>query len=175
MFLTQAVTEETRRNMANCPEAQQEAKQPRHTRRLTTLLQRVADDAVLHLDLNRLHDTHGPHATELHPVEKSLVDRAAIEKWLCQRIGCSDGVLDRQVDADATDRRHRMRRVADQQQAGKMPALQTVDLHEQRADFVPRGNCGLAVGQKRSELRHRIAQHLDRLRTQRLVAPLGTR
>ena len=46
-------------------------------------------------------------------------------------------VLNRQVDADAADRRHRVRRVADAQQPGPLPVAQPVDLHGQQLHVVP--------------------------------------
>ncbi len=38
-------------------------------------------------------------------------------------------ILDGEIDAYPPNRRHRMRRVADAQQAGPVPFPQTVDLH----------------------------------------------
>ena len=48
-----------------------------------------------------------------------------------------DRILDGEIDADAADRRHRMRRVADAQEARPVPLPQPVDLHGQELDVVP--------------------------------------
>src|SRR5437868_3011283 len=49
-----------------------------------------------------------------------------------------DGVLYREVDADAADRRHRMGRVADAQQAVNVPAVEPVQPDVEVLDIVHR-------------------------------------
>ena len=54
-----------------------------------------------------------------------------------QDIGGRDGVLNREIDADAADRRHGVGRIADAEQPGPVPLLQTVDLDRQQLHVVP--------------------------------------
>jgi hypothetical protein len=56
---------------------------------------------------------------------------------LRQQVRRRDRILDRQVDADPADRRHRMGRIADAQQPVAPPARQMADLHAQQLDVVP--------------------------------------
>src|SRR6185369_13036914 len=48
-----------------------------------------------------------------------------------------DRVLNREVDADATDRRHRMSGVADAQQPRAVPRSQTIHRYAQKLDIGP--------------------------------------
>ena len=54
-----------------------------------------------------------------------------------QDIRRGDRVLDRQVDPHAADRRHRMRGIADAQQARPKPGIQPVHCHGQQLHIVP--------------------------------------
>jgi hypothetical protein len=51
--------------------------------------------------------------------------------------GGGDGVLHRQIDADRAHGRQRMGGIADAQQAGPIPARQSVDGHAEQLDVVP--------------------------------------
>ena len=52
-------------------------------------------------------------------------------------IGRRDRILDRRLMPTPADRRHRMRRVADHEQARPVPLLEPVDRHGQQLDVVP--------------------------------------
>ena len=137
MLLPQTIAEQSRGDVPHGPEMQKEPQQRRYARRFAGLFQHARDQAFLHGDLHALDDLHRPFAALLDGGEQRLVDRTAVEQRLRQRIRGGDRVLDREIDADAPDRRHRVRSVADQQQARLVPALQPVHLHGQRADGVP--------------------------------------
>ena len=51
-----------------------------------------------------------------------------------------DRVLDREVDADPADRRHRVRRVAEAEQPGRRPLPQPVERDLEQLDLVPGGD-----------------------------------
>jgi hypothetical protein len=46
-------------------------------------------------------------------------------------------VLNREINADASDRGHRMSGVADAEQAGETPAPEAVDLNRKKRDLIP--------------------------------------
>ncbi len=54
-----------------------------------------------------------------------------------KHIRCRDGVLNREIDANAADGRHRMGRIADADQAGFPPALQPIDTDGQKINVIP--------------------------------------
>jgi hypothetical protein len=54
-----------------------------------------------------------------------------------QDVRCGDRILNGEVDADASDRRHRVRRIADAQQPGPVPLRQPIDLHGQQLHVSP--------------------------------------
>ena len=79
-------------------------------------------------DLQALDDPRRQLAALLHRREHVVgAPRPAPRSGADQDVGGGDRVLDGEVDADAADRRHRVRRVADAEQAGLAPALQPVD------------------------------------------------
>ena len=70
-----------------------------------------------------------------------------------QDIRGGDRVLDREIDADAADRRHRMRGVADAQKPRPVPKRQPVDRDGQELDVVEALEFGNAIGEERSKRR----------------------
>jgi hypothetical protein len=73
---------------------------------------------------------------------------------LRQQVGRRHRILDRQVDAHAAHRRHRMRRIADAQQARPRPLRHAVDLHLQQLDVVPARQPVHVVGQEVGDAGH---------------------
>ena len=67
-----------------------------------------------------------------------------------QDVGGGDGILDREIYADAADRRHRMRRVADEQQSRPAPFRKAIDRDGQQFNVVP----GLQFLDPVGEMRH---------------------
>src|SRR5439155_13149228 len=63
-------------------------------------------------------------------------------------------VLDGEVDADAADRGHRVRRVADAQQARPVPAVEAVHPDGEQLDLVPVADLLDPVGEERPETGH---------------------
>ena len=55
-------------------------------------------------------------AAALHGAKVAHGD-VAVHEFGGEHVRCRDGVLNREIDADAADRRHRVRRVADAEQA----------------------------------------------------------
>ena len=94
------------------------------------------DDPLLDRDLHRLRQARRQGAAALHGGEMRIGQRAVAQRH-GEDVGGGDGVLDREVDADPADRRHRVRAVADAQQARPPPALQPIDRDGQQLDIVP--------------------------------------
>ena len=92
-----------------------EAHRQRRPERLATGLQRGADDVVLDHDLHGLGHPHRKFPTPPHRIQFVFGGAAAGEPG-GQQVRGRDRVLHREVDPDAADRRHRVRRVADQRQ-----------------------------------------------------------
>ena len=105
----------------------------RHSQRFAAGLQRNADDVVLGNHLHPLRHPHRKFAALPYRIEFAL-SWATTRKLCCQEVRGRDRVLHREIDADAADRRHRMRGVADAQQAWLRPARQPVDRNRQQLD-----------------------------------------
>ena len=81
----------------------------------SVMAQHVADDALLHEELHRLHHLGRPFAPRLH-LGKQLAGHAPLAQRLPENIGGGDRVLNGEIDADAADRRHGVGRIADAEQ-----------------------------------------------------------
>ena len=106
----------------------------------------------------RLDDPRREQPPLLHLV-KQRIDILAARQRPGEDVGGRDRVLDREVDADAADRRHGVRGIADREQPGPVPAGQPVELHGQQvqvADLVELGEV-----ESRRGLRHFLADRLD--------------
>ena len=113
----------------------------------------------------------GQFAAALHGAE--IIQRGgALAHARHQDVGRGDRVLDRQVDADAADRRHGMRGVADEQQAGAKPGIQPVHRHGQQLHVVPGREFVHPVAQKRREPHDVGAERLEPARVHLIDAAL---
>ena len=90
-----------------------------------------------------------------------------------QQVGGRDRVLHREVDADAADRRHRMRGVADAQQPRPRPALQPVDRDRQQLDVVPALHVSEPRFEDRRHPRDVVEQRRQSPRLHGVILPLG--
>ena len=87
----------------------------------------------------------------------------------------SDGILNREIDADAADRRHCVRRVADAEQAGTMPALEPVDAHVEHRYLRPIIQLADSVGSTGTVFRNASLKRADSRGLQLANEPLGMR
>src|SRR3954467_15315132 len=105
-----------------------------------------------------------PLRINFHPVGNSPSLQMRFP-WAPERVGETvrgrDRILDREVDPDAADRRHRVRGVADAQQAGPPPALQAVDRDRQELDVLPAADLADPVAQERGGRRDTLAQGVE--------------
>jgi hypothetical protein len=110
--------------------------------------------AVSH-DLERLGEAGGELAAVLDLFEGEFGDRGAAveigEEGLGEDVGGGDGILDGEVDADASDGGHGVGGVADAEEAGGEPAFEMVDLDGKELDLIPGGDLVDAVGEERRE------------------------
>jgi len=107
-----------RRDIAEKRNSRENADKPRDVQCFLFLRsKRRRDHPLLELRLKGVNDPYGPFTLTLNSAK--LVGRnAAIEQRLCKQVARHDGVLNRVIDSQAADGGHRVRRVADQQQAG---------------------------------------------------------
>ena len=84
------------------------------------IVQDAVDDLV-GAGLQALRAQDGGLALGLNRVEMVAGEGAGAE-WISEEVGGGDGVLDREVDADAADGRHGVGGVADAEEAGAVPA-----------------------------------------------------
>lgn len=86
------------------------------------ILQRRADDAILHHQLQRLSQPGGQRATLLDGLQIRAAHRPGRERR-GQPIGAGHGILHGQIYPDSTDGRHRVGGIADAQQPRPPPLM----------------------------------------------------
>ena len=84
----------------------------KRSRKFPRALEHPADHPLLDDDLYHLRGAGRKLPTLLHGTQVVLGDGSLLQSR-SQNIGRSDGVLDREIDPDAADRRHRMRGIAE--------------------------------------------------------------
>src|SRR5260370_2486402 len=99
-------------------------------------LERARDVAIVYEKLEALRDAGRKIAARLH-LAQVILGEPALAQRRRENICGGDRVLNREIDADAAHRRHRVCRVADAQQARAMPLLQAADLYRDQFDLVP--------------------------------------
>ena len=98
--------------------------------------QDAADDPPLDGELQSLREPHRQRAPLFDGLEIGVRHFARAQR-AGEPIGGGDRILHRHVDANAADRRHRVRRVADADQSGPPPFLQPIDGDAEQLDVVP--------------------------------------
>jgi hypothetical protein len=73
----------------------------------------AGDYSFLNHDLKGLYDFGWPFAPLLHLRQKLIIQRPVARQWSGEEIRRRDCVLNREIDADAADRRHGMRGISD--------------------------------------------------------------
>eukprot|EP01002_Notosolenus_urceolatus_P014139 NODE_5330_length_715_cov_1.819820_g4484_i0.p1 GENE.NODE_5330_length_715_cov_1.819820_g4484_i0~~NODE_5330_length_715_cov_1.819820_g4484_i0.p1 ORF type:complete len:167 (-),score=19.23 NODE_5330_length_715_cov_1.819820_g4484_i0:157-657(-) len=125
----------------------QQAKGPRQSQWSGVLnrqfSQHSTNDAVLRQELDLLCHPGRKLASSLHGGQHRLGDRR-LQQGINEQIGSRYRILDRQVDAYAPDRRHRMGCIAAAKKSRPLPARKPIHLHTQQADITPvRNGCKL--------------------------------
>jgi hypothetical protein len=132
--------DEARRGSMEKPHAAEHAEQQGSFKR--PRLAQIPIEEAVNSCLEGLRDTSGQLAAALNAGEQSFADgRIACMRraeYRSEDARSSHSILNREIDADAADRGHGMRGVADAQQAGKTPAAQAVDLDGKQGDLIPR-------------------------------------
>ena len=90
-------------------------------------------------NLEALRDEGGEFAATLNVGERESGNESGFER---RREGaCSGyGILNGEVDADTANGRHGVGRVADAEQAGAVPAGESVDLDGEKFQLIPTGD-----------------------------------
>src|SRR5437773_2319184 len=137
-----------------------EARQQPHRRwgpQGTPALQHAPHDPVLDEHLDPLGHARGPLAAALHARE-ILGAHPSLAQRRRQQVGGGHRVLDREVDADAADGRHRVRGVAEAEHARPEPAREPVHAHGEQLHVLPvaqRARLGARVGEPRDLIAER--------------------
>ena len=108
----------------NIPKPGHPQDDPQGERRLERLVGfKGLQDTLLHHGLKSLDDTCDPLSSTLHLGEIVLLNTAGAE-WFGKNICIFHRITDRAIDAHSADRQHHMRRIANQQKSGTVPAAQ---------------------------------------------------
>src|SRR5260370_1109124 len=94
-------------------------------------------------------------------------------QWSGKNIGGGDRILNRQIDAHAANRRHRMGRVADAKQSWAPPTLEAIHYHREQLNLLPIGDLFHTVAQKGSQLGKMRAKGGQAAGAKLLIAALG--
>ena len=121
-----AETHEAGGQAAQDRKSDEEPQEPRR-RDLARAAEDSGNNSFLNYDLDGLDDFRWPFAPLLHLRQKLIARRPLAAQGQGEDIGRRDRVLNREIDADAADRRHRMRGVADAQKPRLVPKRQPVD------------------------------------------------
>lgn len=135
MLRTEAEADDARGKAPEIGKASEELEGPGRSNGLRTC-QNAANHAILYEDLQRLRGARGESSALLDSTQVVLCDRSTHE-FCRQDIGCCDGVLNGEIDADAADGRHGMSRVADAKKSRQEPAGEAVHGYSEEADAVP--------------------------------------
>src|SRR5439155_26349991 len=96
----------------------------------------ASNQSILNEYLYSLSDSRRQFAATLNPLK--IGDGNGRSSQGCgKNIRGGYGVLNRQIDSHAADRRHRVSRVADTQEPWAIPRAQTVDPYRQQLDVIP--------------------------------------
>ncbi len=95
------------------------------------------DDAVLDEQLHALRHAGWPFSTPLHHGEFGSSD-PSLSQGSGEDVGRGNCILNREVDTNATHRRHCVRRVTDAEQAQPPPCSKTVHRDSQQLHVIPR-------------------------------------
>ena len=141
------------------PQKRHPPQQPDRQRRrhLCGACQHASDHSILQDQLEPLRCARRKLAAALNGFEIPLRNRT-LEKPRGENVRGGDRVLDREVDPDATDRRHRMSGVADAQKPGPVPRAQAIHRYAQQLDIGPIPQLVDPVPQVGSEARDLLTQ-----------------
>jgi hypothetical protein len=152
-----AETHEAGGQAAQDRKSDEEPQEPRR-RGLAGAAEDTRNHVLLNDDLDALNDLRWPFAPLLHLRQKLIAQRPLASQRPGENIGGGDRVLNGEVDADATDRRHRMRGVADAQKPRLVPKRQPVDRDGQELHVIKTFEFVNAIGEKRSQRGNMVAQ-----------------
>src|ERR1700740_1934139 len=97
---------------------------------------RWTDEAFVREDLESLSDARAELGAARDGA-KMLLGDGTFHKRRGEFVRCGDRVLNGEIDAHATDRRHRMRGISDAQKPGARPALQSIHRDGKQLNVVP--------------------------------------
>src|SRR5438093_1282873 len=144
----EAHADHPRRDSLQNREALRERHDPGDARRPSARQQRI-DRSILNEELHGLRYPGWKPATPLHTAK--LGERGSTRsQWTRQKIRGRDGVLDCEIEADASDRGHGVGRVADEEDAGRGPPSQPIHFHREEPYVVPTLDLvgGVAMGEE---------------------------
>jgi len=125
---------------------------------------------------NRLHVLRkacGEGTATLYFCQMVATD-CAFAKGLCQYVGCSDRVLNGQIDTDASDRGHGMGSIADAYEAGAIPLPKAIGPDGQEFHTAPVTQFRDAIAQERGKFHNARTKLFDSSRLHLFRRPFGT-
>src|SRR5436309_14302973 len=90
----------------------------------------------MHRLLRRLNHSRREETAILHTCEQRI-EILAVRQWPGEDVGRGNGVLHREIDAYAANRRHGVSRVTDRQQTEPPPGFEAVEGDCQQLDLLP--------------------------------------
>ena len=124
MFRADAEADEPRRDSPERWNFSQQAQGERRRER-SGAAQHPGNDPALDGDLQPLRHARRPLAPLLD-LAQAIDGEVSLPQRFEKNVGCRHGILDREIDADAADRRHGVSGVANAQQTRPMPIDQSV-------------------------------------------------
>ena len=118
------------------------------------------DDPSLNQHLEPLGDARGELTPPLHQAQVVRGEPPQAQGF-GEQVRRGDRVLDREVDADAADRGHRVGGVPDAEQARPVPPAQAVDTDREQLHVLPIADLSLTTGGERREPHHIAAECLE--------------
>ena len=102
----------------------------------------------------------GQETARLHGLEVRIGQPAFAQRRR-QDVRGRDRILDREIDADAADRRHGVRGIADAEHAGPPPGLQAVDADGQQLQIVDARQLVHAIADERHQPQRSSARNFS--------------
>jgi hypothetical protein len=103
--------------------------------------------------LHSLCGTSGKLAPQLDGREIRVRNRSVLQ-WPSEEVSRGNGVLNGEVDANTSRRRHGVCSIADAKQPRSVPFAEMIDLHRQKAHLVPTAHLVQAPLEIGSQLQH---------------------
>ncbi len=135
-------------------------------------MQHGGDEAPLHEGLQLLNGARGQFPLTLDLGEVVIGYAVGLER-IDENVCGDDSILDGVVDANATDGRHHVSRVTNQEETRLVPERATIGLDREQGQLAPVDEGVRMPGELRRDFDEALPDSLDSLCTQLLIVALG--